>query len=218
MIRTPFDPTYQNLPRIVPIFPLQGALLLPGGQLPLNIFEPRYLNMVQDALGATRLIGMVQPRTSDGDEGSATVYQIGCAGRITAFSETGDGRYLITLSGLIRFEVGAELPLHQGYRRIEADYARFRADMDEDDGPVDRAALLEALRLYFEANRLESDWKAIENASDSRLVTSLAMVCPFEPSEKQAILEAETLSERAETMIAILRLSLTDHEGQGARH
>ncbi|MEM7225088.1 MAG: LON peptidase substrate-binding domain-containing protein [Pseudomonadota bacterium] len=218
MIRTPFDPTYEQLPEVLPIFPLQGALLLPGGQLPLNIFEPRYLNMVQDALAGPRLIGMIQPSAPDEDQGSAAVYRVGCAGRITAFSETGDGRYLITLSGLIRFQIGEELPLHQGYRRVQTDYRRFRADMEDDEGPIDRTALLEALKRYFEANDLQSDWKAIENADNARLVTSLAMVCPFEPSEKQAILEAESLSERAETMIAILRLSRSDQEGQGAPH
>lgn len=213
MSRLPFDPDFDALPDAIPIFPLTGVLLLPGARLPLNIFEPRYLNMVQDAIAGSRIIGMTQPRAENGDQGGAEIYGTGCAGRITAFNETEDGRYLITLIGLIRFTVKRELAEERGYRRVAADYERFRADLDEDDGQIDRPRLLEALGAYFESNGIQGDWDAIGETPDERLVNSLAMVCPFEPPEKQAILEALTLSERADTMTAILEMS--SHHGDG---
>ncbi len=218
MSRSPFDPRYQDLPASLPIFPLPGALLLPGGRLPLNIFEPRYLNMVRDAIAGARLIGMIQPSEESEDPGSAKTYRIGCAGRIVAFSETDDGRYLITLAGLIRFDVARELPLEQGYRRVAADYERFRDDLSEDAEDVDRESLLEALRAYFEVTGLDSDWSAVEKAPDESLVTSLAMACPFDPPEKQALLEAMTLADRAETLITILRMSVLESDQTMPRH
>jgi Lon protease-like protein len=212
MSRSPFDPRYETLPASLPIFPLPGALLLPGGQLPLNIFEPRYLNMVRDAIAGGRLIGMMQPSKESDDPGDAETYRTGCAGRIVAFQETEDGRYLITLAGLIRFDVVRELPLEQGYRRVVPDFERFRDDLNEETDTIDREGLLDALRAYFEGTGLGGDWAAVEKAGDETLVTSLAMACPFDPPEKQALLEAMTLSERAETLITLLRMSVLESD------
>ena len=218
MSRGAFQPDFEALPRVVPIFPLPGVLLLPGAPLPLNIFEPRYLAMVRDAISGERVIGMIQPCEAAPDVGAAKVYETGCAGRITAFSETGDGRYLITLTGMIRFDVARELPMIDGYRRVAADYGRFRGDLDEPAGEIDRAQLLETLGAYFAANGIEGDWKAIEETEDERLVTSLAMVCPFAAPEKQALLEAMTLSERARAMTAIMAMAAHEPGGAGAAH
>ncbi len=222
MTRLSFDPVYDELPAALPVFPLPGVLLLPGGRLPLNIFEPRYLNMVRDALAGPRMIGMIQPseaapEVGNTDVGSAAVYRTGCAGRIVAFSETDDGRYLITLAGLLRFDVAAEGTEHGGYRRVVPDFARWRGDLEEDGRGIDRPRLFEALDLYFQASGIEGDRSAMEEAGDEQLVASLAMACPFEPSEKQALLEAMTLPERARTMTAILRMAA--HEGgRGPSH
>ena len=160
---------------------------------------------------------MVQPRATEAGEQPA-VYETGCAGRIITFGETDDGRYLITLAGLIRFEIGSELPLHAGYRRVVPRYERFRADLDEDERPIEREALLEALKRYFSCTGIEGDWDAIEETPDERLVAALAMSCPFQPSEKQALLEAMTLPERAETMIAILRMTAHGEDGEAQAH
>ncbi len=220
MTRGAFQPAFDDLPRVVPIFPLPGVLLLPGGCLPLNIFEPRYLAMVRDALSGERTIGMIQPCAEDPDldpdVGAARVYETGCAGRITAYSETDDGRYLITLTGAIRFDVARELPPIEGYRRVLADYGRFRGDLEADGGDIDRERFLETLGCYFEANGIEGDWKAIEETGDAALVTSLAMICPFAAPEKQALLEAISLPERARTMTAIMAMAV--HEPGGATH
>ena len=211
-----FQPGFDDLPRVVPIFPLPGVLLLPGGRLPLNIFEPRYLAMVRDALSSERTIGMIQPCAEAPDVGAARVYETGCAGRITAFSETDDGRYLITLTGTIRFDVGRELPPIEGYRRVVADYGRFRGDLEEEASEIDRERFLETLGCYFEANGIEGDWTAIGEAGDAALITSLAMICPFGAPEKQALLEAMSLPERARTMTAIMEMAV--HEPGGATH
>jgi Lon protease-like protein len=216
MSRSVFDPSFDELPEVLPVFPLQGALLLPGGRLPLNIFEPRYLNMVGDALARDRLIGMVQPCDEAVEQGAARIYETGCAGRITAFSEADDGRYLITLTGLIRFSVELELEPARGYRQIVPDFKRFRRDLEEDDGAIDRERLLDALGAYFTCNSIEGDWDTIRQTPDERLVTSLAMICPFEPPEKQALLEAPTLPQRAETMTAILEMSAHGREGESS--
>ncbi len=208
MTRNVFDPSFDDLPKTIPVFPLDGALLLPGGRLPLNIFEPRYLNMVRDALAGDRQIGMVQTRPDSDGEEQPEIYGTGCSGRIVAFSETDDGRYLITLAGLIRFDVTRELPLQAGYRRVVPDFERYRDDLDEDRAEIPRAPLLEALKDYFGTTGIEGDWEAIEQTTDEQLVTALAMSCPFQPSEKQALLEAMTLPERAETITAILRMAV----------
>ena len=218
MTEHPFDPTYEELPKIVPIFPLNGALLLPRGHLPLNIFEPRYLNMVRDALSGDRVIGMIQPKAVAEDQGRADTYQVGCTGRIAAFSETDDGRYLITLRGLLRFELERELPPIEGYRRVVPDYSRFREDLVAEDSDLDRDRLLKALHRYFEVSGIAIDWENVEQMTGDQLVNTMAMVCPFEPPEKQALLEAAGLAERAEALTAILEMSALDRDDDVARH
>lgn len=218
MARGVFDPNLSDLPRVVPIFPLAGALLLPGGRLPLNVFEPRYLAMVQDALAAQRVIGMIQPREEVSDAGAADTYRTGCAGRISSFAETEDGRYLITLTGLIRFDIERELPATSGYRRVIADYARFHHDLEVDHSEVDRRRLLETLNTYLDAEGIEGDWSAIEETADEPLITSLAMICPFGPPEKQALLEAMTLDERADTMATIMEMAVHADDSGRPRH
>ena len=218
MTEHPFDPTFEELPKIVPIFPLNGALLLPRGHLPLNIFEPRYLNMVRDAIAGDRVIGMIQPKGSSEDQGSADTYQVGCTGRIAAFSETDDGRYLITLRGLLRFDLERELPPLEGYRRVVPDYSRFRDDLVVEDVDFDRDRLFKALHRYFEVSGIAIDWENVEQMTGDQLVNTMAMVCPFEPPEKQALLEAPGLAERAEALIAILEMSALDRDDDVARH
>jgi Lon protease-like protein len=197
-----------RLPAEIPIFPLQDALLLPGGRLPLNIFEPRYLAMVEDALAAGRLLGMVLPDPAfPRVAGRSTIYRTGCLGRIASFSETGDGRYLITLLGLLRFDVARELPDHPaGYRRVRADVSPFLADLEPPPGDVDGAALLAALWPYFAARRIDADRAAIERIPPAELITTLCMICPFEGREKQALLLAADPRRRAELLIALLRM------------
>ncbi len=216
MGRHPFDPAFEELPDSLPIFPLLGVLLLPGGKLPLNIFESRYLAMVRDVLQGPRLIGLVQPSDESdagtdkaaGDKGRGATFGTGCAGRITAFSETDDGRYLITLTGLLRFGIPECLDDCHGYRRVRPDWAPYRCDLEEPAGEViDRPRLLSAVRDYFASEGLEGDWEAIERTPDERLVTSLAMICPFEPREKQALLEAMTLRDRSDTMVTIMEMA-----------
>jgi len=212
MSRTAFDPPFEDLPKVLPIFPLEAVLLLPGGRLPLNIFEPRYLSMFDDAMASNRLIGMVQPCEGSEDKDVPKVYETGCVGRITSFNETDDGRYLVTLSGLLRFDLERELP-SSSYRQVEPDYTRFAQDMEEDKGEIDRERLVEVLNAYFEANSIEGDWEAIEQTSNERLVTSLAMICPLGAPEKQALLESMTLTERAEALVAIMEMAT--HSGDG---
>jgi len=199
----PDDP----LPDILPIFPLTGVLLLPRGQLPLNIFEPRYLAMTRDAMGGERLIGMVQPSDPPIRELNPAVYQTGCAGRITSFSETEDGRFLITLTGVSRFRIKEELPLLSGYRRVVADWQDFAADRDADPDGFDRSRLTAGLRTFFQQRQVEANWEAIDKAPGETLVTSIAMMCPFAPNEKQALLEAPTLGERALLLTALIEMT-----------
>ena len=213
-------PVSDDLPAEFPVFPLGGALLLPGGKLPRNIFEKCYLRMGDDALAEGRVIGMIQPDESrrDGPTGPA-LYRVGCVGRLSSFSETDDGRYLITLTGLIRFGVQVELEMRRGYRRVRADLARFKADLDE-NGPatIDRDGVLTALRAYFTAHGFDANWDAIEEMPDGALVNTLAMVCPFEPPEKQALLEAQTAPERAGTLLTLLQMGAhTSDLGQSGR-
>ncbi|HLI10243.1 MAG TPA: LON peptidase substrate-binding domain-containing protein [Alphaproteobacteria bacterium] len=221
MSRNAFDPTIEELPATLPIFPLSGVLLLPGGRLPLNIFEPRYLAMTRDALKGDRLIGMVQPRHGGEEDPNAMpeVYPLGCAGRITAFNETDDGRYLITLRGLCRFEIVEEIAMISGYRRVRADFSPYYDDFKEEaDGAIDRRRLLDALRIYFKLQNIKADWKAIEGSPDGQLVTTLAMACPFEPSEKQALLESPTLAERGRVITALFEMAALGSKNGEARH
>lgn len=211
--------TIADLPPVVPVFPLSGALLLPRTQLPLNIFEPRYIDMINAALSGNRLIGMVQPVSSRGDQDPDTpdLAQVGCIGRLTGFQETGDGRYLITLQGVTRFKIGAELRALTQYRQVEADFAPFADDLQcgrgEDD--VDRNGLLKTLRAYLDANSLEADWQSVSEAETEVLVNALCMMCPYGPQEKQALLEARDLKTRAETLIAITEMDLARSENDG---
>ena len=198
-----------DLPLVIPVFPLDGALLLPGGQLPLNIFEPRYLNMFDDAMSGERIIGMVQTRAG-GDEERPNLAPVGCAGRVTSFAETSDGRYLVTLTGVCRFRVGVELPARSPYRQVRADFTAFEDDLHE--APAQAAAtgeaspLLAALRRYLDHRGLAIDWTSAETAPSDALINSLAMALPFEPVEKQALLEAPTLADRRETLVALLEI------------
>jgi Lon protease-like protein len=219
-----FAPSFDTLPATLPIFPLPGTLLLPGGKLPLQIFEPRYLVMTRDALASDRLLGIIQPSDQESEaqglvSHTAALYPIGCAGRITAFSETDDGRFLITLTGVCRFAIEREIPTVGGYRRVVPDFGRFRADLAGDGtGIVDRLRLLKALQAYFANQEISIDLKAIADVPDDKLVTSLAMVCPFEAKEKQALLEAADLMERSRVMTALLELGLFPANAEGARH
>jgi uncharacterized protein len=203
----------RDLPEILPVFPLTGALLLPGAQLPLNIFEPRYIAMLDDALAGNRLIGIVQPSFSEGrsdiDAGHVpALCQVGCIGRITSFAETGDGRYITSLTGVCRYRLFAEVAGARGYRRFRI--GPFCADLEgpDDESLVDREALLAAFRAYLDANKLEADWESVERASNRTLVNSMAMMSPYGPAEKQALLEAPDLRTRAETLIAITEIVL----------
>jgi Lon protease-like protein len=206
MNASPFSAS--GLPSEFPIFPLQGALLLPHGKLPLNIFEKRYLAMVEDALSGQRLIGMIQPDCTQPDVATGpAVYGVGCLGRVSSFSETDDGRFLIAISGLIRFDLAGEHALRRGYRRAIPDFTRFLADLEPPTTPlVQRAPLLSALRAYFASNGFDANWTAIEGMQDDELVVTLCMVCPFGAAEKQALLEAATATDRAETLLALLRM------------
>ncbi|PZW45019.1 hypothetical protein C8P66_11234 [Humitalea rosea] len=203
-----FTTTLSDLPDEIPVFPLTGALLLPRGRLPLNIFEPRYLAMIEDALGAGRVIGMIQPDGS-GHRGpnGPSLYRVGCLGRISSFSETEDGRFLVTLTGVLRFALAGEREMRLGYRRVRAEYAAYAADLDaEPAAPLDRPALLGALRPFFKARQIDANWDAIEHTADATLVTTLCMVCPFDPREKQALLEAPAPAERASMLVALLQM------------
>ena len=218
MADSAFSTRFDELPVTLPVFPLAGVLLLPNGKLPLNVFEPRYLNMTRDALGAGRLIGMIQPR--HGNEGAEVpeLYEIGCAGRITQFAETDDGRYLISLTGVCRFAITEEVASMRGYRRVVADWNRFRNDIDAPETiKLDRAQLVDRLRRYAEAKGISGDWDSIQSTPDERLVTSLAMICPFKPSEKQAILEADSLAPRAELLQALFEMGTAGGD-QGDDH
>jgi Lon protease-like protein len=207
-------PTEADLPSEFPIFPLPGALLLPHGRLPLNIFEPRYLAMVDDSLAAGRVFGMIQPNThAPRAPHGPSLYQIGCLGRLSHFSETDDGRYLITLTGVSRFRVIEELPIRHGYRRITADFAPFLADLSPPPPAIGmkRSELLGALKPFFTMHDIDANWDAIERMPETMLVTTLAMLCPFDDAEKQALLEAPTDADRAADLLALLRMSV--HEG-----
>ena len=209
------------LPAILPIFPLTGVLLLPRGRLPLNIFEPRYLAMTRDALAGERLIGMVQPSNPAGSGSNPPVYPTDCAGRITSFAETEDGRFLITLTGTSRFRIREELPLLEGYRRVVPEWREFARDLEnEDEAGFDRDRLLRGLRAYFRQHQISADWDAVTAVPGERLVTSIAMICPFEPSEKQALLEAPDLDERARLLTTIVEMAVLNRpsDGAGARH
>jgi Lon protease-like protein len=195
-----------DLPAEIPIFPLGGALLFPHAVLPLNIFEPRYLAMVEDALKGERLIGMIQPRGLQPDGDRPELTNVGCLGRITSFQETDDNRYLIALKGIARFRVHEETTRTTPYRTVQADWSPYAADLspDPESLPADKSQLTAALNAYLERNSLSADWSAIKDAPADMLINSLSAGCPFTNPEKQALLEARTLQERCNALIALL--------------
>jgi uncharacterized protein len=202
-------PGHEALAALLPIFPLTGVLLLPRGQLPLNIFEPRYLAMTRDAMASDRLIGMVQPiDPHQSMAGNPPVYPTGCAGRVTSFAETDDGRFLLTLTGFCRFRIREELPLLRGYRRVSPDWSGFAHDLaGEEEADFDRQRLLKSLGVYFDRQKISANWEALAAVRGERLVASIAMVCPFAPSEKQALLEAVDLGARARLLTTIVEMA-----------
>ncbi len=210
-----FQPRIDDLPAAFAVFPLPGVLLLPRGRLPLNIFERRYLAMVEDSLAHGRMFAMIQPDPALPETPNGPgLYRIGCLGRLSAFSETDDGRMLITLTGLARFSIASEIDTVRGYRRVIGDFSRYRADMAEPQEPaIDREGMLTALRGYFAQRGVDPNWDAIHRLPDEALVVTLSMVCPFEPVEKQALLEAPTESDRADTLLALLRMGAAETGG-----
>ena len=200
-----------DLPTIIPVFPLAGALLLPRVPMPLNIFEPRYLEMIDDTLKTSRVIGMIQPDEGKGGPVSRpNLYATGCAGKITQFSETGDGRYLITLHGIARFRIIEEMPVTTPYRQCRVDFADFAEDLVANRGEeaVDRDELLRTLSNYLTKNKIEADWKGIREAPTEALVNGLSMIAPYGSREKQALLEAPDLKTRAQLLVAVTEIAL----------
>jgi hypothetical protein len=209
-----------DLPEVIPVFPLSGALLLPRGQLPLNIFEPRYLMMIDDAFtSGRRLIGMIQPDTAHPgpEEQRPNLYKIGCVGRISQLTESGDGRYMIQLVGIARFRIAAELAVTTPYRQCRVTYAPFSDDFvgHKGEDEVDRESLLQALSRFLKANDLKADWEGIENAPNEALVNALAMMSPYGAAEKQALLEAPDLKTRAEILVAVTEIELAKDRTPG---
>lgn len=201
--------TKADLPDLVPVFPLPGALMLPRARLPLHIFEPRYLAMIEDCLKTKhRLIGMIQPRATPG--GEPRLQAIGCAGRVTGFSETEDGRYMITLAGVSRFRVKEEVQGFPPYRRCLVDWGPFTRDLGptEDDPSFRRGEFMALLGRYFVKMKLSTDWDSLKEAEPELLINSLSMLCPFSPEDKQALLEAPTLDTRRETLVTLIEFAL----------
>lgn len=209
-------------PKILPIFPLTGALLLPRIKLPLNIFEPRYLAMIEDVLATPgRLLGMIQPQEKAETEASTTsLYRVGCAGRLISFHEADDGRFLISLLGVCRFQVAEELPMEGPYRRVRPDWTPFVGDTNAPaTGPCDRKRLVTALQVYFKRHNIDTDWDVIHKTPDDLLISSLVMICPLQPNEKQALLEAPDFQTRATMLIALLEMALLPQPDEdGAKH
>lgn len=208
-----------DLPHRIPVFPLRGVILLPRAVLPLSIYESRYLSMLEDVVAGERIIGIVQPERSEGDEESphgkmVSLRPVGCAGRLTAFQELDDDRVLITVTGVARFELASEVPTAKPYRLFEVSYSGFTHDFQEGAGEdlVDRSKLLRVLKSYLEAHKLKADWRAILSAPSEYLVNSLSVVCPYGAEEKQALLEAKDLRTRAEVLIALAEMELASSE------
>lgn len=209
-----YNIAYEDLPESIPVFPLSGVLLLPHGQLPLNIFEPRYRAMIDDALKTDRLIGIIQPA----EQGNG-LQSIGCAGKIVHFSEHCDGRYTVTLHGLWRFKVQEEQKPVNGYRRIKAKWDKFADDVLASDClNIDRAKLNELMNVYLEQNNLSVDCSKLEKASDSKLITALSMICPFDPLDKQALLEAACCKTRAEMFMVMLEIAIHENRSSASLH
>jgi Lon protease-like protein len=214
------DSPLHALPGELPLFPLNGVLLLPRGSIPLNVFEPRYLAMIDAALAGGRMIGIIQP-AADGTVGlsapdGTNLFRTGCAGRIMGFQETEDGRYLIKLRGICRFDVSEELELRDGYRRVSPDFAPYHLDLSPaEDATIERDRLLSGLKGYFEHQNIAADWEALVKTPDERLVTTLSMVCPFDPAEKQVLLEADDLAQRCKLLIGFVESALRADNDNG---
>ena len=213
-----------DLPPRIPVFPLRGAILLPRATLPLNVFEPRYLSMLDDVMAGARVIGVIQPAGNDDDEEMESplgktfgLRKVGCAGRITSYQELDDGRIVITLTGVIRFEIIDEALTQKPYRVMSVTYDRFANDLTEGLGEeqVDRQGLLRVLKNYLEANRMRADWPSIQRASSEVLINALSVMCPYGPEEKQALLEAADLRSRAEVLVALAEIELASNGGSG---
>ncbi|MBY0612335.1 MAG: LON peptidase substrate-binding domain-containing protein [Beijerinckiaceae bacterium] len=217
----PFNSPYRSasdFPEVVPVFPLPGALLLPRGQMPLNIFEDRYVTMIDDALRGTRLIALIQPVPEQPSRMAAPeLYSVGCLGRITQFAETGDGRYLITLTGIARFQIREEMPTVTPYRQFRIDVEPFLTDLEARAGEelVDREALIEALRKFSKANDVAIDWDGVKEAPNEALVNALSMMSPYGVKEKQALLEAPDLKSRADMLVAITEMEMARQFSDG---
>ena len=197
-----------DMPDVIPVFPLPGALLLPRAKLPLHVIEPRYLSMIEDCMKtSSRFIGMVQTYQSGGE---AKLHSIGCAGRLNQFSETEDGRYMVTLSGVSRFRIKEEVEGFAPYRRCHVSWDSFERDLGkvEKDKTFDRPAFMAGLKRFFEYQELSTDWETMQEADDELLINSLSMLCPFEPGDKQALLEAPSLSTRRETLTTLIEFAL----------
>ena len=217
-MRNQFTPNIEDLPSVIPLFPLSGAVVLPHGQLPLNIFEPRYLSMVFDALTEPRLVGMVQPL--HGEEGDCpNLYRTGCAGRIVSFSETRDGRVLLVLSGVSRFEIEDELELYRGYRRARVSWSRFSHDLDDEEINIDRARLLSSAKAYLESRQLAIEWDSLDGLELPELVDTLAASLPFSSREKQGLVEALIIQDRCELLSALCEFAVERAiQGEGLTH
>lgn len=205
-----------DLPQIIPVFPLDGAILLPGGELPLRIFEPRYLNMIDDAMAENRVIGMIQTRVG-GDIARPRLADVGCAGRITSYAETSEGTYLITLTGVCRFKPALELTVNAPYRQVRARYDDFADDLDRETpepAEPDRMRFATALKRYLNRRELDIDWDSVRDAPAEALVTSLAMGLPFDPAEKQALIEAPGPTRRFEVLVALLEIDAMDADDE----
>ena len=213
-----FSLPFENLPASLPIFPLPHAVVMPGCQLPLNIFEPRYLNLVFDAMAERRLIGMVQPELSASDEKALAIYKTGTAGRITFFNETTDNMLMIVLTGVSRFDLKEEIPTTQGYRRFQADWSRFRCDMEEDSvTEIERGNFLRQLRDYCDYKRLDIEWPVLEHVGVADLINRLTCVLPLEVAERQLLIEAVTLPERLKILSMLLRCETLESTADASR-
>ncbi|WP_295389602.1 LON peptidase substrate-binding domain-containing protein [uncultured Thiodictyon sp.] len=208
MSRNPFFPRFADLPVEIPIFPLSGAVVMPGVQLPLNMFEPRYLNLVNDALADAHLIGMVQPTSEDLEADEPEIHRIGCAGRITSYSETPDGRIVLVVTGVCRFQVRAEVAGRGGYRRVSVDWERFAADCHEETQTIaDRDGFLVSLKSYCTLRGVEVPWDEVKKMADSDLVNLLCAHLPLSPEDKQALIETIALGERASLMRGLMDMA-----------
>ena len=209
MEQNPFAPEFEDLPEDLPIFPLASAFLLPTGQLPLNIFEPRYLQMVEDAMASNRMIGMIHPKEGQEDRKTPTLEKTGCAGKIIEFSETPDGRYLVTLAGIYRFNIAEEQDSTKLYRLVKPDWTPYETDAKAFSClGLDRDNLKSLLKDYFQQHEMDCSWQAVDDAPDGKLITCLSMICPFEHQEKQALLEAPCCKSRAEMFMSMLEIAV----------